>query len=299
MATRVASSKAVFKKRSASSILGHVVLGVCVLAAALIINLSRKAPAAPQVINPVVTDFDNVQLLVPVEPVPAGTKVKDIKLKKVSYPKHQLPAGALTSVDVFSESVVIAPLPANLPLFEQNFSHVGYIANPVLEKIPPGMRAMTIRVDATAAVEGWAGSGSIVDIVLVEKDKSSIVAEKVRILSAERSVAPVEGQAAPTVPTTVTLLVTQEQCLAINTAIPLGKIAFALRSTRDEEAWSDPEFTAADLQGRQALENVKGGSVNGVVSFKGDDKQRSFALTDGKWVKTEVLPEGFFVNGKE
>ena len=228
-----------------------------------------------------------------------GTKVKDIRFIKVSYPKHQIPNGALTNVDLFSDSVVVAPLPANLPLFQENLSQVGHITNPVLDKIPLGMRAMTIRVDATSAVEGWAGSGSVVDILLVEKDRSSVVAEKVKILSAERSVAPVEGQASPTVPSTVTLLVTQEQCLAINTAIPLGKIAFALRSSRDEESWSDTEFNSSELMTKKVFDKDKSGSIRGVISFKGDDKDKAFALTDGKWIKTEVMPQGFFVNGEK
>ena len=143
----------------------------------------------------------------------------------------------------------------------------------------------------------WAGSGSVVDILLVEKARTSVIAEKVRILSAERSVAPVEGQSSPTVPSTVTMLVTQEQCLAINTAIPMGKIAFALRSTRDEESWSDTEFNSNELMTKQVFTEQKPGSINGVVSFTGEEN-KSFALTDGKWVKTEVMPEGFFVAGR-
>lgn len=77
-----------------------------------------------------------------------------------------------------------------------------------------------MRVDATSSVEGWAGSGSLVDVLLIQKDRTTVVAEKVKVLSSERSSSPVEGGASPSVPSTATLLVTQEQCLAINTAIP-------------------------------------------------------------------------------
>lgn len=296
MVARLATCRSVLKRRASSNLLGSILLGASLLTAAHIVSTGKKsAPIAP-VINPVVTDFDGVAFMVPSEPVAAGTKVKNIKFKKMFYPKHQVPSGAMQSLDEFSDSVVVAALPANLPMFPANLSQVGYIKNPVLEKIPLGMRAMTIRVDATIAVEGWAGSGSVVDILLIEKDRSSVVAEKVRILSAERSVAPVEGQASPVIPSTVTLLVTQDQCLAINTAIPLGKIAFALRSERDEESWADTEFTSAELMTSQILSKDTTGSVKGVVSFKGEDNSKSFALTDGKWIKTEVMPQGFFVN---
>lgn len=301
MAARISSNRVVLRRRATSGLIGNVLLGICVLSAAHLIisekNKSLNPPTPSQAATTIITDFDSIQLMVPSEPVPAGTMVKDIKFDKISFPKHQIPRGAISSVSQFSDSIVVAALPAKLPLFEENLSKVGHIANPVLDKIPLGMRAMTIRVDATSAVEGWAGSGSVVDILLVEKDRTSVVAEKVRILSAERSVAPVEGRSAPTVPSTVTLLVTQEQCLAINTAIPMGKIAFALRSSRDEESWSDTEFNSSELLAKQIFEKDKSGNIKGVIAIKDDDKEKAFALTDGKWIKTEVMPQGFFVNG--
>jgi pilus assembly protein CpaB len=296
---RVESSKTIFRRKSPNILLASVFLGSTVLASAVLISFQLSKDKAPAIIQPVLQEFDTIQVLVPAEPVPIGTKMKNIKLKKATYPKHQVPENSLQNFDSLAEFVTVAALPANLPVFRENLSQVGYIPNPVQEKIPLGMRAMTIRVDATSAVEGWAGSGSVVDILLIEKDRTTVVAEKVRILSAERSVAPVEGQAAPTVPSTVTLLVTQEQCLSINTAIPLGKIAFALRSSRDEESWSDTEFKSSELLSRVASETLEPGAIRGVLSIKGQDSAKSFALTDGRWVKTEVVPQGFFVNREE
>jgi Flp pilus assembly protein CpaB len=157
--------------------------------------------------------------------------------------------------------------------------------------IPAGMRAMTVKVDATTAVEGWAGSGAVVDVLLVTKDQTKVVAERVKILSAERSVSPVEGGAAPNVPNTVTLLVSQEQCLAINTAIPQGKIAFALRSQRDEQNWGNTFYTSDQLKGNQTARNVAKPAISGFVTINGQNKK--FAYTDGRWVKTEEAPAGF------
>jgi Flp pilus assembly protein CpaB len=158
---------------------------------------------------------------------------------------------------------------------------------------------MTIKVDATAAVEGWAGSGSIVDVLLIERDRTSVVAEKVRILSAERSVIPVEGQAMPNVPSTVTILVSQEQCLAINTAIPRGRIAFALRGTRDDASWTDTTFTAQRLGNSVSDEAARGESnINGFVSFTEGGETRAYALSKGKWINTEVIPQGALVGAR-
>lgn len=290
MAARTTSR---LRRKSRGSLSAVALLCAAMVASAFL--LSRRVEAPKPQPRAVVAQFDTVDVPVPAEFVPPGTKVRDIRFRTVSYPKHQLPSGALLDVGPMLEAVSTSGLPANLPLFKENLSLTALGSNPVVERIPPGMRAMTIKVDATSAVEGWAGSGSIVDVLLVTKDKTSVIAESVKILSAERSVAPVEGQAAPSVPSTVTLLVTQEQCLAINTAIPLGKIAFALRSTKDEEQWEDTIYTAERFNfGANARARARG--ISGFVSIKEGQSEKAFALSDGKWVKTEVIPEGFLAN---
>jgi Flp pilus assembly protein CpaB len=280
-------------------------LGVFLICVTIIMGFSMfrgtSNPKQVEIAAPVVGGFDVIPLPVPAEYVPAGKRVRDITFRTVSFPTHQVPQGALTSLVAIQDAVTAAPLPANLPLFKDNFTQAGANLNPVVERIPPGMRAMTIRVDATSAVEGWAGSGSVVDILLIENDRTTVVAEKVKVLSSERSVAPVEGAAAPNVPNTATLLVTQEQCLAINTAIPRGRIAFALRSSQDDETWGSRSFTADGLQGVRAMPERKS-LVTGYVEIKegkADENPRSFALADGKWTKTQAVPDGFLVNKEQ
>lgn len=291
------SSGGVVRRKKGGVLPGLVLLSVAMVVSAAIISKNSGAQKSVATAPAVVAEFDTVAVPVPVEPVPAGTKVSDIKLRTVSFPKHQVPEGALISLTGYTDSVTVAALPANLPLFKRNLGATGGAINPVIDRIPPGMRAMTIKVDATAAVEGWAGSGAIVDVLLIEKDRTAVIAERVKILSAERSVSPVDGVAAPNVPTTVTLLVTQEQCLAINTAIPLGRIAFALRSARDEDNWSDTAFTSDRLKGVVAAPS-KRGSINGYVAVKDGETSQQFALSNGKWLPTESVPDGFRVAEK-
>lgn len=298
MAVRSSSTK--HRKKNRTNLLASGLLSFAVVFAAFLVSKnSAKVEAA---VNPamIVAQYDTIVLPVPVESIAAGTKIKDIRFKNVAFPKQQVPDGAISSIDGYMEASATSALPANLPLFAKNLSQTAFNSNPVVEKIPAGMRAMTIRVDATTSVEGWAGSGAVVDVLLVEKDRTNVVAEMVKILSAERSVSPVEGNAAPNVPTTVTLLVTQEQCMAINTAIPLGRIAFALRSSQDEEKWATTKFTADNLRGGAVLKDKKG-VITGFVSTTKSDQGRvapqdrkAYALSDGKWIATEIVPEGFF-----
>ena len=294
MAGRI-SARARRNSARTQHLLGVLMLCAAVLGAAAIIRASREQKPREQPVAPVVGGFDTVSIPVPAEYVPAGKRMREVRFHSITFPAHQVPQGALTAIDEIRDSVATTALPANLPLFRENFSAAGGAVNPVVERIPPGMRAMTIRVDATSAVEGWAGSGSTVDVLLVERDSTTVVAEKVRVLSAERSVAPVEGAAAPSVPSTITLLVSQEQCLAINTAIPRGKIAFALRSTKDEESWQSTSFTAEKLKSAFSIPD-KRAQVTGYVEVVEPNSRRSFALADGRWTRTERIPEGFLVD---
>jgi len=261
------------------------------LSAPLSVFLWHRMTPPEKVAEPsyIVGQDDPVTLPVPSKQVQPGTRVKDIQFRTVVYPRRQVPPGALTSIEGIENSVTTVTLPASVPLFSDNFAASGSLRNPIIERIPQGMRAMTIKVDATSSVEGWAGSGARVDVLLVTPERTTVVAENVKILSAERSISPVEGTSMPSVPNTVTLLVTQEQCLAINTAVPLGRIAFALRSNEDGDTWKEtsfkPEYLKAPRQENQQAD------ISGYVSVDGG--KNAFALSNGKWVATEQIPSGF------
>ena len=204
-----------------------------------------------------------------------------------------MPSAMLTLASV-QDAVTTSTLPANLPFFKENLSMTSHALNPVIERIPPGMRAITVKVDATTAVEGWAVSGSVVDVLLVEKDRTTVIAEQVQILSAERTVDQGRDIKSPHVPSTVTLLVTQQQALAINTAVPRGRISFALRSKQDEEQWLDKSFTSDRLHGK--MNTAKHAVVKGFVEVHGKDgANKRFALTDGDWIRSDSIPQGFLV----
>jgi pilus assembly protein CpaB len=234
-----------------------------------------------------------VEVPVPERPVPVGAMLRDAPLRLEKYPEHQLPRGVVREMAAVRERVALVALPAGLPIVNENIGSLDEASNPILGHILPGMRAMTVRVDATTSVEGWVRGGSIVDVLLVEKGKTSVVAEKVKVISAERSLSPLDGGSGPTVPSTVTLLVTQEQCLAINTAVPLGKISFALRSSRDIDSWRDTKFSPDDLS-----PSIGGAKIEGMVSVGSGSDERRFALVNGAWLPAESVPDGFLLKNR-
>lgn len=266
-------------------------VGALIAVAAFAIGQRQKSPIVPPLQQAFVSEFQTVELPVPDRPVPAGILVKDIPIRMERFADHQIPAGTVRDVSLYDQKVTLVPLPGGLPIVSDNLGVGDEVINPVVGKIPQGMRAMALKVDATASVEGWARSGSVVDVLLVEKNRTIVVAEKVKVLSVERSTSPVDEGPDAATPSTVTILVTQEQCLAINTAAPLGRIAFALRGTRDGESWKSTEFSPAELSsdggaGRAALK------IGGRATFVKDGKERQFALIEGSWVPTESSSPG-------
>ncbi len=275
--------------------MGSLVLGgSLVLTAVLWLEDPRQVSAAP-VPTAIVAEYDTIPVPVPVRTILSGTRLGDAEFKMLPYPRHQLPEGALLEVAELKDFVAAAALPANLPIFPENLNRRAPGSNAVVDRIPENMRAITVRTDATTVVEGWAGSGSIVDVLLIEQDRTIVIAEQVQILSAERSIQPIADQQSPEVPTTVTLLVTQDQALAINTALPRGRLSFALRSQNDQQNWKRPVYTSDNFRkAGGAADQSK--SISGYITMA--DGQ-AFALANGQWIRTEVKPQGFLVNQKD
>ena len=278
---------------AAGTVLGFVVFGAGLVGAAYVAGRGQSSELRDERPRAFVPEFNVVEVPVPERPVPAGIFMRDVAIRFEKYPEHQLPRGAVRKLDDIKDSVALVALPGGLPILSENIGSTDEATNPVIGRIPPGMRAMTVRVDATAAVEGWARSGSVVDVLLIEKNRTTVVAEQVKVISAERSLAPMDASGTAPIPSTVTLLVTQEQCLAINTAVPMGKIAFALRSNRDSGSWRDTHFSSEDLaEPGAANENLK---VQGVVLVGEGDDARRFALINGSWLPADELPAGFLL----
>jgi Flp pilus assembly protein CpaB len=289
---RVGSSQRSRRSTGGRTLLLGVAIPVA-LGVGLALGGSAKAKSSEKTIH--VPDYEVVYLPVPKDIVPAGTKGSEIATEMVAFPKDIIPAKVLYSLASVHESRSATALPARLPLVEANFSYARSQANPVLERIPEGMRAITINVDIASAVEGWAGSGSHVDVLLVTRQKTVVIAENVEILSAERSVEPIEGEEAPSVPRTVTILVNQAQALAIVTAIPKGRISFALRRASDESSWDVTEFEASKLTDTGA-ELSSDSEVTGYVRYTDKGEKKGFALTSGKWIPSISEPAGTLLN---
>ncbi len=245
----------------------------------------------------VTTDYDTVLVPTPTRPIAKGEKLSSVPFTNVKWPKSRLTEDYILELDAYQESIATTALPKYLPVPVSAVTSGAFESNAVVEGIPEGMRAITVRVDEEAAVEGWARSGNYVDVIVIRSSKDSsvgleakVIAENVRILSAERSAAPLTTSGtAPKAPRTVTLLTSQEDALKIATAANIGKLTFALRGMGDQNPTLSTAMDQRKLLGeartlRQVEEQFRGFArgPDGKVYVLSDDEMR--------WTLTPEVP---------
>nr|MBP9838238.1 Flp pilus assembly protein CpaB [Pseudomonadota bacterium] len=190
----------------------------------------------------IVNQDDLVSIPTPSRNIARGERVEALPLTYIKWPKSRISEEYLNDPSNYKNFTTLTPLPKLLPIPLSAISNKVNDKNQVAEAIPQGMRAITVKVDAESAVEGWAQSGNYVDVILVKLNKENengleakVIAENIKILSAGSSaLSAATDSTAPKAPSTATLLTSQEDALKIKTAASLGKLTFALRGTGDQ-----------------------------------------------------------------
>jgi len=187
--------------------------------------------------------FGTVALVAPTAPVPQGAKLTSVALKELYWPRSEVPEGAVRDMEGVKEMYAKVGIPANQPILRSNLSATPIVGG-VAELIPPGYRAVTIEVDATAGVEGWATPGAHVDVQVTYRDpednvdKTRVAVEDAVVLSYNGKTEKIkdreEGEISRVSPSsTVTLAVTADDSLKLRTAGAIGRISLALRNSND------------------------------------------------------------------
>jgi len=171
-----------------------------------------------------------------------GAKIEDKDVKYVHFPSNELPAGVFHRKDKLLGRGVILPISRGEFILTNKLAgeNAGY-GLPSL--IPPGMRAVSVRVNDTSSVAGFVIAGTRVDVLLtgnpegVNQQETTTVLENVAVLAAgqklERNAAG-EPQNVPV----ITLLVSPDDAQKLTLASNQGKIQLVLRNpldTRQEE----------------------------------------------------------------
>jgi pilus assembly protein CpaB len=213
-------------------------------------------------------------VVVAVNDLDVGAEIKAEDIKVIKWPKDSVPAQAMSDPKEAIGRGVITPLIQNEPLLPSKLSSKE--AGPGLPPaIPPGLRALSVRVNEVIGVAGYVLPGTRVDVLATVNPTgngnditSKVVLTNVQVLAAgtkiERDVE--KGKAIPV--SVVTLLVAPEESERLTLAATEGKIQLALRNPLDKSIPATPGIKPAGLLGfasasKQAVARTKVASTGG------------------------------------
>lgn len=231
------------------------VLGVSLLFALVVsgifYQLSRGLASAPPA-----AQEEKVDLVVAARPLTVGMTLtaEDVKLIKVL--PAAFPKGGFSKIEDVAQRPVILNILLEEPVLEGRLAPKGS-GSGLAPVIPPGMRAVSVRVTDVVGVAGFVQPGLKVDVLVTgrpprgEAPMTSTVLQNIMVLSSGTMLAPdARGQAINA--QSVTLLVTPEQAEILTLASNEGRIQLVLRNSKDNEVRPTPGSNVTKLYGSQA-----------------------------------------------
>ncbi len=217
--------------RSRLFVLGLIALALGgFLAMSVYRNLQSRTVAS----NPAGAD-----VIVAAHDIQIGTRIGDADIKVVHFPAADLPGG------VFSSKSKIIGRGAILPISKGEFLLPNKLAaensgSGLPSLIPPGMRAVSVRVNDVVAVAGFVIPGTRVDVLLTgtpvggKEPVTTTVLENALVLAAGQRLEHSAAGDPQSVPV-ITLQVTPDDAQKLTLATSEGKIQLALRNLMDSE----------------------------------------------------------------
>ena len=187
-----------------------------------------------------------------------GAELRQEDIRVVQWPADSVPHGAFGSpTDVVGRGLIM-PVIENEPILPMKLAakEAGTGLPPV---IPPGLRAVSVRVNEVIGVAGYVLPGTRVDVLATANPTeqrgdmtSKVVLTNVQVLAAGTKIDQTSDKDKPIPVTVVTVLVTPEESERLTLASTEGKIQLALRNPLDQSAPTTPGVKPAALLGTTA-----------------------------------------------
>jgi pilus assembly protein CpaB len=200
-------------------------------------------------------------VVVAAENLPLGTRLSKEQVKLVGWPAATPVEGSFASVDDIVGRGVIQPVQANELLTENKLApkEAGAGLSP---SIPPGMRALSVKVNDVIGVAGFTVPGARVDVVVVVKDQDNsmarVVVSNLQVLTAGTRYDIEQAKDGKPMPSNVvTLLVTPDQAERISLAQINGSITLVLRNPLDVMPTETNGIRMAGLMGSSSTAPIE------------------------------------------
>ena len=171
-----------------------------------------------------------------------GSELRPDDLKTIEWPASAVPEGSFEDSSALVGRGLIASVVRHEPILPGKLSskEAGSGLPPI---IPPGKRAMSVRVNEVIGVAGYVLPGTRVDVVATQSPTnrgedmtSKVVLSNVEVLTAGTRLEHDSKDGKPMQVTVVTLVVTPDQAERLTLASTEGKIQLALRNPLDLES---------------------------------------------------------------
>ncbi|MDP9158844.1 MAG: Flp pilus assembly protein CpaB [Acidobacteriota bacterium] len=214
-----------------------LIIGVVALAlgagASVMVYRDLQAHATPNgaPTEDVVLAMDDLQL---------GTKITDRDLKVVRLPSTDLPPNRFHQKSKIIGRGVILPIAKGEFILPNKLAGEN-AGSGLAALIPPGMRAMSVRVTDTSSVAGFVLPGTRVDVLLTgnpggaNEQQTTTVLENVTVIATGQKLERASGSDAQTA-SVITLLVSPDDAAKLTLASTEGQIQLVLRNSLDTQS---------------------------------------------------------------
>ena len=214
-----------------------VVVVAVVLASVASLGIYRVVAARPASAGPAVKLVD---VVVAQQPLPLGTRLTKDHVKLVKWPADTQVPGAFATVAEVVDRGLIATVEANEPLIAAKLAPLAAGAG-LPPSIPPGMRAISVKVNEVVGVAGFVVPGTRVDVMVTLTNRQAqqdsvtrVVVSNVQVLTAGTRYDQENAKDGKPIPSTVvTLLVSPEDGERVALAASEGQIMLTLRNPLD------------------------------------------------------------------
>jgi pilus assembly protein CpaB len=190
------------------------------------------------------------QVIVAADDLQVGARVEEHDIKVITIPASDMPSGApRRRSDVIGHGVIIPITKGEFILPNKLAGENAGSGLPAL--IPPGMRAVSVRVNEVVSVAGFVTPGTRVDVLLTGtpgangEEETTTVLQNVAVLASGHTLERTStGEAQNTA--VITLLVTPDDAQKLTLASQQGHIQLALRNPLDTR---NEEVAASGLRG--------------------------------------------------
>ena len=195
--------------------------------------------------------------------LPTGSRVAEKDVRLVAWPSRNPVHGSFSAAKDVVNRGLITGIGENEPLTETKLAPIGSGAG-LPPSIPPGMRAISVKVDEVVGVAGFVAPGTRVDVVVTlrgqghDETMTRTVVGNVLVLTAGTRIDQAQAKdGQPTPSSVVTLAVTPNDAERIALASSEGRITLALRNPLDVEPTDTPGIKVTRLMKGQTAETVE------------------------------------------